>query len=200
MKRVVILASTVLLTAAACSDSGTDTGAEPGAEPNGQSATLVTSAGDIEVALYGEQAPETVANFVDLATGEKTENPVTGQDAFYDGTIFHRVIPGFMIQGGDPEGTGTGGPGYTFADEIDDDLTFDEPGVLAMANSGPDTNGSQFFITTDPAPHLQGLHTIFGAVTDDDSMAVVEDIAAVPTDASDRPADDVVLEELIIHD
>ncbi|QVQ52540.1 peptidylprolyl isomerase [Spiractinospora alimapuensis] len=198
MKRLVIVASAVVLTAAACSDSGDD--AADLAEGGGPSATLKTSAGDIEVALFADRAPETVANFVDLATGEKTENPVTGDDAFYDGTIFHRVIPGFMIQGGDPEGTGTGGPGYTFADEIDDDLTFSGSGVLAMANSGPDTNGSQFFITTDPTPHLQGDHTIFGSVTDEESMAVVEEIAAVPTGPDDRPVDDVVLEELVIHE
>lgn len=195
MKRLVIVVGAVILTATACSDSGDDA-----TEPGGQSATLKTSVGDIEVTLFGEQAPETVVNFVDLATGEKGENPVTGDDAFYDGTIFHRVIPGFMIQGGDPEGTGTGGPGYTFEDEIDDDLTFDDAGVLAMANTGPDTNGSQFFITTDATPHLQGLHTIFGEVADEESMAVVDEISAVPTEANDRPVDDVMLEELVIHE
>ncbi len=133
-----VLSSVLLATATACqsdSDSGTDSASDV------TGATLHTSLGDIEVVLFPDKAPETVANFVGLAEGDKATNPTTGDDRFYDGTIFHRVIKDFMIQGGDPEGTGRGGPGYTFDDEIHPDLIFDEPGKLAMANSGPNTNG-----------------------------------------------------------
>ncbi|GAB3206374.1 peptidylprolyl isomerase [Marinactinospora endophytica] len=164
-----------------------------------EGATLATSKGDIEVVLFPDQAPQTVANFVQLAEGDKVANPRTGKDEFYDGTIFHRVIPDFMIQGGDPEGTGTGGPGYAFEDEIVADLTFDAPGKLAMANSGPDTNGSQFFITSAATPWLDGAHTIFGEVADDESNEVVAAISAVETDPADRPVEDVVLESVTIH-
>ncbi|RCV48209.1 peptidylprolyl isomerase [Marinitenerispora sediminis] len=162
-------------------------------------ATLRTSEGDIEVTLFPDRAPETVANFVLLAEGGRVANPVTGRDEFYDGTLFHRVIPDFMIQGGDPQGTGTGGPGYTFGDEIDPELTFDEPGMLAMANAGPDTNGSQFFITSAPTPWLDGKHTIFGEVADGAGNDVVAAISAVETDSGDRPVEDVVLESVTIH-
>ncbi len=151
----------------------------------------------MEVAFFPDSAPETVLNFAALAEGERTENPETGRDAFYDGTVFHRVIPGFMVQGGDPTGTGSGGPGYTFDDEIDPDLGFDRPGLLAMANSGPDTNGSQFFITTAPAEHLNGRHTIFGEVTE--GQEVVEAVSQVETDSADKPVEDVVLESVEIH-
>ncbi|MFC3999947.1 peptidylprolyl isomerase [Nocardiopsis sediminis] len=164
-----------------------------------EGATLRTSEGDIEVVLFPDRAPETVQNFVGLAEGGRAQNPQTGEDRFYDGTVFHRVIPDFMIQGGDPEGTGTGGPGYAFADEIDPELAFDAPGKLAMANSGPDTNGSQFFITSAPTPHLDDLHTIFGEVAADSDLEVVEAISAVETDAADRPAEDIVLESVEIH-
>lgn len=164
-------------------------------------ATLHTTLGDIRLELYPEQAPQTVANFVGLATGEKTwTHPATGEESntpLYDGVIFHRVIPGFMIQGGDPLGTGTGGPGYVFDDEIDPSLTFTAPYVLAMANAGRrfgrGTNGSQFFITTAPTEWLQGKHTIFGAVADDASRKVVDAISAVATDPRDRPLQDVVI-------
>lgn len=164
-------------------------------------ATLHTTLGDIRLELYPEQAPQTVANFVGLATGEKTwTHPATGEESntpLYDGVIFHRVIPGFMIQGGDPLGTGTGGPGYVFDDEIDQSLTFTAPYVLAMANAGRrfgrGTNGSQFFITTAPTEWLQGKHTIFGAVADDASRKVVDAISAVATDPRDRPIQDVVI-------
>ncbi|WP_028649204.1 peptidylprolyl isomerase [Nocardiopsis sp. CNT312] len=162
-------------------------------------ATLHTSEGDIEVVLFPEAAPLTVANFVGLAEGEGVPNPETGDAAFYDGTVFHRVIDGFMIQGGDPEGTGRGGPGYRFEDEVESDHDFAEPGVLAMANSGPDTNGSQFFITVGPTEHLNGMHTIFGQVADEESYAVVEAISQVPTGAQDRPEDDVVLESVTVE-
>lgn len=164
-------------------------------------ATLHTTLGDIRLELYPEQAPETVSNFVGLATGEKAwTHPATGEKStapLYDGVIFHRVIPNFMIQGGDPLGTGTGGPGYVFDDEIDPTLTFAAPYVLAMANAGRrmghGTNGSQFFITTAPTEWLQGKHTIFGAVADDASKAVVDVISAVTTDPRDRPLEDVVI-------
>ena len=159
-----------------------------------------TSEGDITINLFDDLAPETVANFVGLATGEKTwHDPMTGEERnepFYDGLTFHRIIKDFMIQGGCPLGTGTGGPGYDFDDEIVQTLTFDHPYLLAMANAGlrrgmdgkiHGTNGSQFFITTVPTPWLNGHHTIFGEVADDDSKAVVDKLEALPTDRSDRP-------------
>ena len=164
-------------------------------------ATLHTNLGDIRCDLYPEQAPETGSNFVGLATGEKTwTDPRTGERSnapLYNGVIFHRVIPGFMIQGGDPLGTGTGGPGYVFDDEINASLSFAAPYVLAMANAGrrlgKGTNGSQFFITTAPTEWLQGRHTIFGAVADEDSRRVVDAISAVATDPGDRPLEDIII-------
>ena len=169
-------------------------------------ATLHTNLGDIRLELFAEQAPETVSNFVGLATGEKTwTDPRTKEQSnapLYSGVIFHRVIPGFMIQGGDPLGTGTGGPGYTFDDEIDPSLTFTQPYILAMANAGrrlgKGTNGSQFFITTAPAEWLQGKHTIFGEVADDASRQVVDAISAVSTDPRDRPLEDVVITSVTV--
>ncbi|WP_017596866.1 peptidylprolyl isomerase [Nocardiopsis lucentensis] len=187
----VVLSSTLLLATTACQDDTEVSDVE--------GAVLNTSEGDITVELFPEDAPLAVANFVDLAEGEGVSNPVTGDAAFYDGTVFHRVIEGFMVQGGDPEGTGRGGPGYTFEDEFGSGRTFDEPGVLAMANSGPDTNGSQFFITVAPTTHLNGGHTIFGQVADDESYAVVEAISQVRTDQNDRPVEDVVLESVTIQ-
>ena len=138
-----------------------------------QTATLRTNEGDIVVNLFPDHAPKTVENFVGLATGKK-EYPkpnASGGDSgpFYDGSVFHRVISGFMIQGGDPTGTGMGGPGYQFADEFHPELRFDRPYLLAMANAGPGTNGSQFFITVGPTPHLNRRHTIFGEVADAES-------------------------------
>ena len=169
-------------------------------------ATLHTNLGDIRLELYPEQAPETVSNFVGLATGQKAwTDPRTGAEShapLYDNVIFHRVIPGFMIQGGDPLGTGTGGPGYVFDDEIDASLTFAAPYVLAMANAGrrlgKGTNGSQFFITTAPTEWLQGKHTIFGEVADDASRQVVDAISAVSTDPRDRPLEDVVITSVTV--
>ena len=162
----------------------------PNAKPT---ATLRTSEGDIRINLLPDHAPKTVANFVGLATGEKsyTQPNASGGNSgpFYDGSVFHRVISGFMIQGGDPTGTGRGGPGYQFADEFHPDLRFDRPYLLAMANAGPGTNGSQFFITVGPTPHLNRRHTIFGEVADAESRAVVDAIATTSTDRSDRPAD-----------
>jgi peptidyl-prolyl cis-trans isomerase A (cyclophilin A) len=160
-------------------------------------ATLHTTAGDIVVDLFPDQAPVTVRNFVSLAEGSKEwRSPATGQksnEPLYNGTIFHRVIDGFMIQGGDPLGSGRGGPGYQFKDEFHPDLRFDRPYLLAMANAGPGTNGSQFFITVGPTPHLNRRHTIFGEVADADSRAVVDQIAKTPTDGQDRPREDVTI-------
>lgn len=171
-------------------------------------ATLHTNYGDIKIDLYPEHASETVANFTELATGKREWlNPRTGEpttDPLYDGVIFHRVIAGFMIQGGDPLGTGTGGPGYRFDDEIAPELNFTEPYVLAMANAGKQggrgTNGSQFFITVAPTTWLQGKHTIFGKVNDADSQAVVDSIAAVETGPMDRPVEDVVINSVTVAD
>jgi peptidyl-prolyl cis-trans isomerase A (cyclophilin A) len=166
-----------------------------------QFATLKTSLGDIRVKLMPEHAPKTVANFVELATGKRTWNdPKTGKernDALYDGTIFHRVIKDFMIQGGDPLGTGTGGPGYKFEDEVKGGPSFDRPGLLAMANSGPNTNGSQFFITEVPTTWLTGKHTIFGEVVD--GFDVVQQIAASKT-RNDRPDPTVTLDTVEIEE
>jgi peptidyl-prolyl cis-trans isomerase A (cyclophilin A) len=168
-----------------------------------QTATLHTTAGDIVVELFGDQAPVTVQNFVNLAEGSKEwQNPATGQksnEPLYNGTVFHRVIEGFMIQGGDPLGSGRGGPGYQFKDEFHPELRFDRPYLLAMANAGPGTNGSQFFITVGPTPHLNRKHTIFGEVADADSRAVIDQIAKTPTDHSDRPREDITITSVTIQ-
>lgn len=165
-------------------------------------ATLHTTLGDIKINLFQDQAPKTVRNFVGLADGSKEwTNPKThakASEPLYDGTIFHRVIPGFMIQGGDPLGTGTGGPGYRFEDEFHGELTFDRPYLLAMANSGPGTNGSQFFITVAPTAWLNRKHSIFGEVADQESRDVVDAIAAVPTGGQDRPKENVVINSVTI--
>jgi peptidyl-prolyl cis-trans isomerase A (cyclophilin A) len=154
-------------------------------------AILHTSEGEITIELFPNQAPKTVANFVELATGAKEwVDPNVGEKVkknLYDGTIFHRVIPGFMIQGGDPLGSGMGGPGYNFADEFHGELNFDRPYLLAMANAGPNTNGSQFFITVAPTTWLNRKHSIFGEVKDVASQAIVNKIAAAKTGANDKP-------------
>lgn len=168
--------------------------------------TLHTNHGDISLGLFGFHAPKTVENFVGLATGDLAwTDPRTGQPgegALYQNVIFHRVIPGFMIQGGDPTGTGMGGPGYQFDDEIHPELDFTKPFVLAMANAGKrggqGTNGSQFFITTAPTTWLQGNHTIFGEVLDESSKAVVQAIEATATDGGDRPLQDVVMSSVSV--
>ncbi len=167
-------------------------------------ATLKTNQGDIEVRLLPDQAPKTVRNFVELAQGEREwVNPATGQkstDKLYDGTVFHRVISGFMIQGGDPLGNGTGGPGYQFEDEFHPELAFDKPYLLAMANAGPGTNGSQFFITVSATTWLNRKHTIFGEVTDAASQKVVDSIATTQTNPrTDRPVNDVVIESVVVE-
>ncbi|MBG0827037.1 peptidylprolyl isomerase [Planomonospora sp. ID67723] len=167
-------------------------------------ATLNTNRGAVKVQLFPDHAPKTVRNFVELAEGTREwTHPETGEKTnakLYDGTIFHRVISGFMIQGGDPLGQGIGGPGYKFDDEIHPDLYFNRPYLLAMANAGIQmgrgTNGSQFFITVVPTPHLNGKHTIFGEVVE--GQDVVDAIAKTPTARGDRPIDDVVLESVTI--
>ena len=148
-------------------------------------ATLKTNKGDIVLDLFSKEIPKTVNNFLALAG-----------NGFYNGVTFHRVIQGFMIQGGDPTGTGSGGPGYTFEDEIVPSLVFDGPGILAMANSGPNTNGSQFFITVAPTLHLNGKHTIFGRVSQ--GQDVVEAISKVPAGAGDKPLTPVVIQSIVI--
>ncbi|PSP24175.1 peptidylprolyl isomerase [Halobacteriales archaeon QH_10_65_19] len=164
-------------------------------------ATLETSKGKIEIQLFEERAPRTVENFVGLATGEREwTHPETGErmdGPLYDNVLFHRVIEGFMIQTGDPTGTGRGGPGYEFDDEFHDDLRHDGPGIVSMANSGPDTNGSQFFITLDAQPHLDDRHAVFGEVID--GMDVVREVGNVETDRNDKPKTDVYLENVEIH-
>ncbi|RZS91239.1 peptidyl-prolyl cis-trans isomerase A (cyclophilin A) [Motilibacter rhizosphaerae] len=166
-------------------------------------ATLQTTQGDIVVRLFPDHAPKTVANFTELATGEREwVDPRSGERTtrpLYDGTVFHRVISGFMVQGGDPLGTGTGGPGYRFADEFHPDLRFDRPYLLAMANAGPGTNGSQFFITVAPTPHLNRRHTIFGEVADEESRRVVDAIATTRTGAMDRPVEDQTIQAVRIE-
>ena len=165
-------------------------------------ATLTTNHGTIVVELFPDHAPKTVENFVGLAEGTKEfSDPETGQVTkrpFYDGLVFHRIIADFMLQGGDPLGDGRGGPGYEFEDEFHPDLTFDKPYLLAMANAGPGTNGSQFFITLVPTAWLNRKHTIFGEVTDEASKKVIDGIGAVATDGFDRPLEPVVIESVTI--
>ncbi|MEA2434540.1 MAG: peptidyl-prolyl cis-trans isomerase [Actinomycetota bacterium] len=166
-------------------------------------ATFVTSVGTFTVKLFPETAPKTVANFVELAKGDREwKDPRDGKkknEPLYNGSIFHRVIPDFMIQGGDPEGTGRGGPGYTFDDEFNPaSPKLDKPGLLAMANAGPNTNGSQFFVTVAATPWLTGKHTVFGEVTD--GYEVVEQISKARTGGQDRPAEEIVIEKVEITD
>jgi peptidyl-prolyl cis-trans isomerase A (cyclophilin A) len=167
------------------------------------SAKFTTSEGTFSIELMPDHAPNTVANFVELATGKREwRDPRDGQrksEPLYDGSVFHRVIGGFMIQGGDPEGTGRGGPGYRFEDECPPGGPgFDQPGLLAMANAGPNTNGSQFFVTVSATPWLNGKHTIFGRVIE--GMEVVERISEIETAGGDRPVTDVVLERVDVED
>ncbi|WP_153505749.1 peptidylprolyl isomerase [Cumulibacter manganitolerans] len=170
-------------------------------------ATLHTNKGDIRIELFDNHAPKTVKNFVELAEGSREwTHPATGKsstDPLYDGVIFHRIISGFMIQGGDPLGQGFGGPGYTFDDEIHPELQFTKKYLLAMANAGKrggkGTNGSQFFITTTTPEWLNGKHTIFGEVADEASKKVVDEIESVPTDRNDKPLDDVVINSVTIE-
>ncbi len=166
-------------------------------------ATLHTNHGNIELELFEEKAPDTVSNFIGLATGSRSwVDPESGEEIvdepLYEDILFHRVIEGFMIQAGDPTGTGRGGPGYTFDDEFHPDLRHDSPGVLSMANRGPNTNGSQFFITLGATPHLDDKHAVFGEVTD--GMDVVESIGTIETDHNDRPVEDVVIESVSVDE
>lgn len=175
---------------------------QPAVVPEGPTAVFDTSMGRIVCKLYSKESPATVANFIGLVTGSKEwTDPATHKKMdgkrFYDGTTFHRVIPGFMIQGGDPTGTGTGDPGYLFQDELDPSLNFEQPGMLAMANSGPNTNGSQFFITDAPYPSLDQHYTIFGKC-DDSSVVVVETITEVQRDDHDKPLQPVYLDKVTI--
>lgn len=160
---------------------------------NGLTAVFKTTMGDFEIELFHKEAPETVWNFVNLAEGRQ---PTVKEGPYYNGLIFHRVIRGFMIQGGCPEGSGRGGPGYRFADEFDKNLRHSSEGILSMANAGPGTNGSQFFITLGPTPHLDGRHTVFGKVVK--GMDIVKKIGDTPTGAMDRPRTDVVINALEI--
>jgi len=176
-------------------------------EDGGMKATLHTNHGDILVTLFPDEAPRTVENFVGLATGSKEYADDAGRTnptPFYDGLTFHRVIPGFMIQGGCPVGKGVGGPGFTFDDEPHPDKTFTRPYLLAMANAGKPrgrgTNGSQFFITVGTPTYLQGKHTIFGEVADGPSREVVDKIAGVSTDRSDRPVEPVVIDSVSVDE
>ena len=174
--------------------SGSETPAET-------TATLQTSLGDIAITLHADRTPRTVENFVGLATGQREwTDPETGDtisgDPLYEDVLFHRVIEDFMIQTGDPTGTGRGGPGYTFDDEFHDDLRHDSAGVVSMANRGPDTNGSQFFITLSPQPQLDDRHSVFGQVTD--GIDVVEQIGSVETDDRDRPLEAISLESVSV--
>jgi peptidyl-prolyl cis-trans isomerase A (cyclophilin A) len=173
----------------------------PGPQPTGATVLFDTSMGQMTCRLFDKQAPEAVANFVGLATGTKEfTDPATKKKTrrlYYDGTTFHRVIPGFMIQGGDPLGTGEGDPGYVFNDEVDPALNFDVPGRLAMANSGPNTNGSQFFVTEVPTDFLDQKYVIFGQC-DDASVEVVKAIARVNRDSNDKPLEAVVLRKVTV--
>jgi peptidyl-prolyl cis-trans isomerase A (cyclophilin A) len=159
--------------------------------PNEIHATFDTSEGSFKVRLFGDEAPRTVQNFTDLAEGKKTGKP------FYDGTVFHRVIPDFMIQGGDPEGTGRGGPGYQFADEFHPKLKHTKAGILSMANAGPNTNGSQFFITVAATPWLDNKHSVFGEVTE--GLDVVKKISGVRRNSQDRPVQEVRIRSVKIE-
>jgi peptidyl-prolyl cis-trans isomerase A (cyclophilin A) len=160
-----------------------------------------TSLGNFTAELFEDKVPQTVANFAGLADGSKEwTHPGTGQKQrkpYYDGLIFHRVIEGFMLQGGDPLGKGYGGPGYQFADEFHPELRHDTAGILSMANAGPNTNGSQFFVTLAPTPHLDRRHSVFGKVIS--GLDVVEKIGHVPTDAQDRPTTPVVMKKVTIE-
>ena len=211
---LVWLLLTSLLFLAACSNSpetASDSAGAPASQPEATEpymsdsklfATLETTMGNIRIQLYETESPKTVENFVGLATGEKEwKDPVSGEamtgKPYFEGIIFHRVIPDFMIQTGDPTGTGMGGPGYNIPDEFDSRLKFDRPGVLGMANSGPNTGGSQFFITHRDTSHLNGKHTIFGQVVEGQDIVVA--MAAVDRDGSDKPRTDIVIKKVVIE-
>jgi len=189
----------ILIVAVLCAVFGLGANARSQEKKGPLYATFKTSMGDIVVQLFEDKAPKTVANFVGLASGTKEwTDTKTGEKVkkpLYNGTIFHRVIPGFMIQGGDPLGNGTGGPGYRFEDEFHPDLRHTKGGILSMANAGPNTNGSQFFITLGPTLHLDNRHSVFGEVIKGQEVVVA--IGATPT-SRDRPIKDVVIKEIVI--
>lgn len=198
MATLIPLVLTFCLTSTSCTNNQKEK-KESSLKP-GLYAIFHTSKGEITCILYEKEAPKTIDNFVGLANGTREwKDSGTGEKLkkrFYDGLIFHRVITDFMIQSGDPEGTGRGGPGYSFEDEFDPDLKFDKPGRLAMANAGPNTNGSQFFITHVPTPWLNNKHTIFGQVVE--GQDVVNTIGKVKKDRRDKPLEDVVIQKLEI--
>jgi peptidyl-prolyl cis-trans isomerase A (cyclophilin A) len=213
MSRLVVAMLGLLAVAACKKDAGAPAGKAPSAPGAGWTgkvdsgadlyATLRTNMGEIVVKLYSKDAPRTVKNFVGLATGEREwRNPATGElkkgVPLYNGTTFHRVIEGFMIQGGDPLGTGTGNPGYQFEDEFQSGRVFDKVGLLAMANAGPNTNGSQFFITTSTPTYLNNKHTIFGEVVKGYEVAVA--ISRVPKGPGDRPLQPVIIESITLSE
>src|SRR5438270_11599612 len=206
-KSAVIMISFLCISFAAWSQVASSSKGEPAkktAASGEPTAIIDTTAGKLTCKLFEKQTPETVANFIGLSNGTKDwKNPISGASKhgvpLYDGTIFHRVIPNFMIQGGDPAGNGSGDPGYKFRDETVPTLTFDRPGRLAMANSGPNTNGSQFFITEVPTPHLNGRHTIFGQC-DEASIDLVKKIARMAADPNnDRPFRPVKINHITIE-
>jgi peptidyl-prolyl cis-trans isomerase A (cyclophilin A) len=201
MRSISLLCTAAALTVAAALSTRSAENAVTLPDAPGLYAVIYTSMGNIVCQLFEKEAPKTVANFRGLATGSKAwKDPETGQmqhKPLYPGTTFHRVIPQFMIQGGDPEGNGEGDPGYEFPDEIDPNLNFDRPGILAMANHGPNTNGCQFFITVAPAPHLNGHYTIFGAVVSGQDVA--DAISEVPRNEDDKPLTAVKILRIVIH-
>ncbi len=194
------VASLMLLLSVSFAHAKAESGVKSKTATKGKTAVIETTEGNITVQLFADKAPKTVKNFVELATGKKEwTDPKTDKKtkkSLYEGTIFHRVIPDFMIQGGDPLGNGTGGPGYQFEDEVSSSDQFDKKGLLAMANAGPNTNGSQFFITVKPTPWLNGKHTIFGEVTK--GMDVVEKISQVETLPGDVPKKPIKIKKIKI--
>ena len=202
MRRLIPVLALVAAAAAAL-PVWSDEGTPPTAKPTRPRALVKTSMGDFTLELFADEAPKTVQNFLELAEGTKLwKDPMTGEERrkpFFDGLGFHRIIDGFMIQGGCPLGTGTGGPGYKFKDEFHPELQFDRPYLLAMANAGPGTNGSQFFITVTPTAWLTNKHTIFGEVADQASRDIVDKIATVATGPGDRPLEPVVIESVVIE-
>jgi peptidyl-prolyl cis-trans isomerase A (cyclophilin A) len=195
---IILLVALALTVGIGCNMSSQEQGA--GQKTPGWYAEFDTTMGKFVCQLFPDEAPKTVANFVGLAEGTKEfSDPASGsklKKPFYDGLIFHRVIPNFMIQGGDPTGTGRGGPGYKFEDEFNAKLKFDKPGKLAMANAGPNTNGSQFFITTAATPWLDARHSIFGQVVE--GQEIVDKISMTERNAQDRPLNDVIIKKIII--
>ena len=197
LMHVFVLSSVVVMIAAGTLQTAAQ---KEATVPTGVFAEFVTSEGNFTIRLFDQEAPKTVENFIGLAEGTKEwTDPRTNKKVkqpYYDGIIFHRVIKGFMIQGGDPLGQGIGGPGYTFADEFHPKLRHNKPGILSMANRGPNTNGGQFFITLGPTPHLDDRHSVFGEVVE--GLDVITKIGSTPTDARDRPLKDVVIKSVKI--